>query len=117
MKPELEKLCTEYIANRDAVKKAFRWDKGELFAVCANIFCANGQAADADRLKECLGVIRKNTGAFSTQQLRSLDGNTVLGWVIYIVLNLMVLLNYVVASRADFVGPTNRNSPIGGIDL
>jgi hypothetical protein len=55
--------------------------------------------------------------ALFAQQLRSLDGNTVLGWIIYIVLNLMVLLNYVVASRADFVGPTNRNSPIGGIDL
>ena len=72
MKPELEKLCTEYIANRDAVKKAFRWDKSELFAVCANIFCANGQAADADRLKECLGVIKKNTGAFSRFRSRKI---------------------------------------------
>ena len=72
MKPELEKLCTEYTANRDAVKKAFRWDKNELFAVCANIFCANGQAADADRLKECFGVIKKNTGAFSRFRSRKI---------------------------------------------
>ena len=72
MKPELEKLCTEYITNRDAVKKAFRWDKSELFAVCANIFCANGQAADADRLKECFGVIKKNTGAFSKFRSRKI---------------------------------------------
>ena len=75
MKPELEKLCIEYTANRDAVKKAFRWDKKELFAVCANIFCANGQTADADRLKECLAVIKRNTGAFSkfrSKKIRSI---------------------------------------------
>ncbi len=72
MKPELEKLCTEYIACRDAVKKAFRWDKSELFAVCANIFCANGQTADTGRLKECMGVIRKNTGAFSRFRSRKI---------------------------------------------
>ena len=65
MKPELEKLCTDYIANRDTVKKAFRWDNGDLFSVCANIFCASGQAADADRLKECHKVIRAHTKPFS----------------------------------------------------
>ena len=75
MKPELEKLCTEYIANREAVKKAFRWDNSALYAVCANIFCANGQQADADSLKECRTVIKKNTGAFSrfrSKRIRSI---------------------------------------------
>ncbi|MBO4471187.1 MAG: DUF4003 family protein [Clostridia bacterium] len=75
MKPELEKLCSEYIANRDAVKKAFRWDNSALYAVCANIFCANGQRADADSLKECRTVIKKNTGAFSrfrSKKIRSI---------------------------------------------
>lgn len=55
--------------------------------------------------------------AVFAQQIRNSDGNTVLGWVIYIILNLMVLLNYVVASRADFVGPTNRKTLSGGMDL
>ena len=55
--------------------------------------------------------------ALFAQQIRNSDGNTVLGWVIYVILNLMVLLNYVVASRADFVGPTNRKTLSGGMDL
>ena len=65
MKPELEKLCADYIVNRDTVGKAFRWDSSDLYSVCANMFCACGQAADADRLKECREIIRKHTGLFS----------------------------------------------------
>ena len=54
MKPELEKLCQDFISNRDAVGKAFRWDNSALHTVCANIFCAHGETADTERLKECL---------------------------------------------------------------
>ena len=75
MKPELEKRCGEYIANRDAVAKAFRFDKSELHNVCANIFCAAGKAADTDRLKECRKIIRKNTGfrsRFRSKKVRSI---------------------------------------------
>ena len=46
-------------------KMAFRWDSSDLYSVCANMFCACGQAADADRLKECREIIRKHTGLFS----------------------------------------------------
>lgn len=48
--------------------------------------------------------------------LRSANGNTILGWVIYIVLNLFVLLNYVVTSRSRFVGPT-IGKETSGMDL
>ena len=75
MKPELEKLCTDYIANREALKKAFRWDNKTLFSAGANIFCANGHNADPEKLKECRKVIRKNTGTFSkfrSKKIRSL---------------------------------------------
>ena len=65
MKPELEKLCADYIANRDTVQKVFKWDNSELYSVCANIFCAAGQAADADRLKECRQIIKTRTKSFS----------------------------------------------------
>lgn len=51
-----------------------------------------------------------------SQSLRSANGNTVLGWVIYIVLNLLVLLNYVVTSRSQFVGPVSGKKT-GGMDL
>ena len=65
MKPELEKLCADYIANRDTVGKVFKWDSNDLYTVCANVFCACGQTADTDRLKECREVIKKHTGLFS----------------------------------------------------
>lgn len=72
MKEELEKLCTEYIANREAVKKAFRWDDSALYSVCANIFCACGKTADAGRLKECCQVIRTHTRPFSKFRSRKI---------------------------------------------
>ena len=65
MEPKLEKRCEEYIANRDAVKKAFLLDNKDLYDVCASIFCACNHAADTVRLKECRKIIRKKTKPFS----------------------------------------------------
>lgn len=65
MKPELENLCTSFIANREEVRKAFRMDDGALHSVCANLFCACGQTAEAERLKECRKVITGHTGLLS----------------------------------------------------
>ena len=62
MKPELETLCQEYIANRDTVGKAFKRDNSALHTVCANIFCACGKTADTERLQECQKIIKDNTG-------------------------------------------------------
>jgi len=74
LKPELEKLCQDYISNRDAVKEAFRWENDALHAVCANIFCARGKTADTERLKECLKIIKGSTGfrsKFRSRKVRS----------------------------------------------
>ena len=52
------------------------------------------------------------------QMLRGADGSTPLGWILYVVLHLLVLLNYFVASRSSFVGPRqNTKQPTGGLDL
>ena len=75
MKPELEKLCQEYIANRDTVKEVFRWDNSALHSVCANIFCARGKAADPERLKECRKIIKAHTrfrSKFRSKKVRSI---------------------------------------------
>ena len=75
MKPELEKLCQEYIGNRDAVKKAFRRDNSALYSVCANIFCSCGKPADTDCLKACLDIIKGSTGPrskFRSKKVRSI---------------------------------------------
>lgn len=50
------------------------------------------------------------------QELRTASGNTVLGWVVYVVLHLLVLLNYVATSRSRFVGPRSGRKG-GGMDL
>ncbi len=65
MKPELEKLCADFTANREEIRKAFGRKAGAMQPVCANIFCASGQAADAGRLKECFRVVKKRTKPFS----------------------------------------------------
>ena len=65
MKPELEKLCTEFITNRDIVKEAFKGDNSTINSICANLFCACGRTADADHLKECSKIISERTGFFS----------------------------------------------------
>ena len=65
MKAELEKLCMEYAANREAVQEAFRFTDSEVYPVCANIFCAHGQKADAEHIKACKKALEAQTGLFS----------------------------------------------------
>ena len=75
MKPELEKLCKDFISNRDSVKEAFRWENDALHAVCANIFCARAETADTERLKACRKIIRDSTGflsKFRSRKVRSI---------------------------------------------
>ena len=50
------------------------------------------------------------------QALRASNGNTALGWIVYVVLNLLVLLNYLATSRSAYVGP-RRGRKIGGLPL
>ncbi|MBO5631061.1 MAG: hypothetical protein J5965_18495, partial [Aeriscardovia sp.] len=49
------------------------------------------------------------------QMLRNSDGSTITGWIIYIILNLLVLLNYAVAPRNILV--RIHQSTTGGLDL
>lgn len=50
------------------------------------------------------------------QALRASNGHTVLGWTVYVVLNLLVLLNYLATSRSTYVGPIGGRQT-GGADL
>lgn len=65
MRPELEKCCGDYIANRSAVRKAFIFSDAAVWSVCASLFCACGHTADAERLKACRKVLKKQTRPFS----------------------------------------------------
>ena len=65
MKDSLRKICEDFIANRDVMREAFKWDSSYLYPVCGNIFCARGQMADLERLKQCKKVIDSQAGVFS----------------------------------------------------
>ena len=65
MNEKLANLCMEYAANREAVKEAFRFTDSDVYPVCANIFCAHGQKADAEHIKACRKTLEAQTGLFS----------------------------------------------------
>lgn len=75
MKEELEKRCNEYLADWEQVKAAFRWDNNDLYSVCANVFCACGKEADAERLKACFQIIKKHSrlrSRFRSKKVRAI---------------------------------------------
>lgn len=51
-----------------------------------------------------------------SEGMRSVEGHTVAGWIIYVILNFLILLNYVVTPHSGFVGPRNTRET-GGMSL
>lgn len=49
--------------------------------------------------------------------LRTSGSGTPLGWILFIVSHLLVILSYVVAQRSNYIRPTSNNSINNGIDL
>ena len=66
MKDSLQALCNQFIAARDAIREAFIWESSYIPPVCANLFCAKGFSAYADKLRTCRDLIHRNTGIFSS---------------------------------------------------
>lgn len=65
MNEQLQKLCEDFIVNRDASQRAFVWDYSYVYPVVANIFTSHGQIATVEQLKQARSVIDENTGVFS----------------------------------------------------
>lgn len=65
MKPELQKLCDNFIENREEVKKAFKIEHDLVYPVCSNIFLSHGKKADAEVIKECKRYIKDRTSFIS----------------------------------------------------
>lgn len=57
-----ENITMEFIENRDIIKKAVKLENSYIYPVAANVFCAAGVKADADKLAECRKLIKKNAG-------------------------------------------------------
>lgn len=66
MKETLHRLCEQFIVNRDAVKRVFRWESDYTHPLCANIFLARGKTVDEDALARCKQIIKGETGVFSS---------------------------------------------------
>lgn len=62
MKDNIKQLTMDYIENRDVIKKAIKLESTYIYPVAANVFCAAGIKADADKLAECKKIIKKNAG-------------------------------------------------------
>lgn len=62
MKEYTNNITQDFIENRDIIKKAAKFENSYIYPVAANIFCAAGVKADADKLTECRKIIKKNAG-------------------------------------------------------
>ena len=55
--------------------------------------------------------------AVFTERVRNASGSTTLGWIVYILLNALVMLNILVTSRTGYVGPGSGGRNPGGQEL
>ena len=62
MKENTRQLTMDFIENRDTIKKTIKFESSYIYPVAANIFCAAGVKANADKLTECKKLIKKNAG-------------------------------------------------------
>ena len=65
MRDSLQRLCDEFVANRNVIKSKFKFENSYLYPVCASIFCARGVRADADKLLDAKQLLKDKTGVFS----------------------------------------------------
>lgn len=65
MRDSLQKICKNFIHNRDTIKNSFRWDSQLIIPVCASNLCENNVLTDAAKLNQCKKIIDNKTGVFS----------------------------------------------------
>ncbi len=65
MREELEKVCIDFLENRDLAKKAFKWESSYMPPICAGILMNKQQKLTVDSLKGFRQMMKDNTGVFS----------------------------------------------------
>lgn len=65
MRAELQKLCAEFIQDRDIAKEAFTWESSYMPPICAGILADKNQPISAEQLKAAKQFIKEQTGIFS----------------------------------------------------
>ncbi len=61
--------------------------------------------------------LKKTEGSKFAQMLKESGTSSPVAWIVYVVLHLLVLLNYLVAPRSLYVGPSAKRAPKNGLEL
>ena len=65
MREELQKICEEFIRDRDMAKEAFTWDSSYMPPICAGILADKKYPVSVETLKNYKQMIKDRTGVFS----------------------------------------------------
>lgn len=65
MRNTLSALCDNFIENRDIIKATFGWESTYLYPVCAALFTDNQLKSDANKMKYCRDLLKRQVGLFS----------------------------------------------------
>lgn len=66
MNAALQKICEQFIVNRDTIKNTLRLGSAYVYPQCANLFCSRNMQADEEQLRACQQILKERTGAFSS---------------------------------------------------
>jgi hypothetical protein len=65
MNEQLMNEYRKYLACREELTKVFKFEMDSMLAVCAADACSKGMAVDAEKIKACEKILKKNTSIFS----------------------------------------------------
>ncbi len=65
MNAPLQKICEQFIENRETIKKTLKMGSAYVYPVCANLFCGKGETVEAEKLAECREILKQKAGIFS----------------------------------------------------
>lgn len=65
MRESLNRLCNSFLADRDTLRRTFKFESNYIYPVCANIFAARQTPARQEELLLCKKMVNEMTGVFS----------------------------------------------------
>ena len=65
MNEQLMNECRKYLSCKEELTKVFKFEMDSILAVCAADVCSKGMAVDAEKIKACEKILKKNIGIFS----------------------------------------------------
>lgn len=66
MNGQLQSICKDYIENRDILKKVFKLENTEMYAVCGAQICGHHRIIREEELASAKQLLKRETGIFSS---------------------------------------------------